>query len=79
MFSPWLNWETFVSEARMFWTLLKNIFLRPGSKIYVRQHMFLARLNWKTFVPAIMFPSLARPLGPIKKAMLHATICKDDF
>ena len=26
------------------------------------QHMFPAQLNWETFAPATMFPSLARPL-----------------
>ena len=44
----------------------KNIFCFPSSKICFR-NKFPARLNWETFASATMFPSLARPLLPLRR------------
>ena len=54
-----------VREAKMFLTLVKNIFcFRAVKLILFPQHTFPSRLNWETFASATMFPSL-NPISPL--------------
>ena len=48
-------------SKNVFESMAKTFFVSDQQNLFP-QHMFPARLNWKTFASATMFPSLARAL-----------------
>jgi len=63
LFSSWLNWETYVADAKVvsgkqkcFCLQSKTFFFVSEQQNLFPQHMFPARLNWETFAYTTTFP-----------------------